>query len=51
MDMVEAVVVAKRIATGRPAYQPHEDGHHANDGVQHEDRADYHEGNMIIHSS
>src|SRR5271157_485358 len=45
MDMVEAVaVVIKRIATGRPAYQPHEDDHHANDGEQHDDRADYHEG-------
>ena len=43
MAMVEAVAI-KRVATGRPAHQPHEDHHHANDGEHHEDGADYHEG-------
>src|SRR3974390_911532 len=42
MRLVQTVAI-KRIAARRPAHQPHKDGHDANDGESHEDRADYHE--------
>ncbi len=41
---MEVMVAIKRITAGRPAHQPDENDHHADDGEQYEDRADDHEG-------